>query len=741
MTENDSCVCAMATLIIFSLLCFVRVTAAQYFDATSCTGLKVKSSGTSISAQPPSTIPITIEVTPSPFYVGSVLNVIIRAKDDSRNTFQGIMLQVRQSKESSVTYGTWGFSQNAGLTFLPCLGSSLGTIINANNEFKTLPQSLAWISPPDPQLSSIQIIASFVEEADIFWENLPMIEVQMIEDTTPPVIDENTCPIIVSSYILPGETSRSVTWDEPTATDDSGTVMTNRSHDPGDVFPTNGGTVVLYTFSDLSGNIISCAFIVVFLQDTEPPVVECPDDVTAKVNAASGGTTIFWQDPQVSDNSDHGVDVVLQTHSKGDFFQIGVTTVTYVYEDKSRNLGQCSFNVSVRVQVDFTPPVVNSCPTDIFRTIQFSSSGVFVNWTEPTATDDTTEYVTVLSNKRPSEFFLVGVTNVTYTFSDEEENKAYCFFNVNITQGDILPPTIHDCPDNISIYVESGAESANVEWVEPIVEDESGDVISTSNYQPGSTFLPGVTAVRYNFTDSHGNAVSCIFFVHVGQDTIPPVVNCPNNVSVQVPLGAEGRSVDWPEPTAMDQSGDVIVLVQSHNPGQFFTVGNTVVTYIFQDSSANNAFCSFHVSVEVLEEDRRLSPLLFASAGGGAIILFLFIVLSICCCRLKKRRRRPQSEDNFKSLDNKASTKIIKSVEKKEDDDNDWIKEAHYDVPTASRRYSTPLPDRGRYSKRIIVPSSGTAETSFSNGEPDYMDPELLFQKRDLHYIIQGIDQ
>lgn len=64
----------METLIIFSLLCFVRVTTAQYFDATSCTALQVKSSGTSTSAQPPSTIPVTIEVTPSPFYAGDILS-------------------------------------------------------------------------------------------------------------------------------------------------------------------------------------------------------------------------------------------------------------------------------------------------------------------------------------------------------------------------------------------------------------------------------------------------------------------------------------------------------------------------------------------------------------------------------------------------------------------------------------------------------------------------------------------
>ena len=79
-------------------------------------------------------------------------------------------------------------------------------------------------------------------------------------DTTPPVI--SGCPSNIPVTISPGETSALVTWDEPTATDDSsGAVDVGRSHAPGSSFPV-GSAVVLYSFTDTSGNLARCVFIV-----------------------------------------------------------------------------------------------------------------------------------------------------------------------------------------------------------------------------------------------------------------------------------------------------------------------------------------------------------------------------------------------------------------------------------------------------------------------------------------------
>ena len=53
-----------------------------------------------------------------------------------------------------------------------------------------------------------------------------------------------------------------VTWTEPTATDNSGMTSTvTQSHQPGDSFNV-GTTTVTYTFTDMAGNQAQCSFSV-----------------------------------------------------------------------------------------------------------------------------------------------------------------------------------------------------------------------------------------------------------------------------------------------------------------------------------------------------------------------------------------------------------------------------------------------------------------------------------------------
>ena len=59
----------------------------------------------------------------------------------------------------------------------------------------------------------------------------------------------------------PQDTAAVVTWDEPTATDESGPVQTTQSHNPGQLFP-NGETTVTYSFLDSSDNENTCSFVV-----------------------------------------------------------------------------------------------------------------------------------------------------------------------------------------------------------------------------------------------------------------------------------------------------------------------------------------------------------------------------------------------------------------------------------------------------------------------------------------------
>ena len=79
-------------------------------------------------------------------------------------------------------------------------------------------------------------------------------------DTTPPIVI--ACPDSITNTIPFGTTSLSVTWTEPTATDNTGVMPSvTQSHQSGDEFSV-GATNVTYTFTDEAGNEAMCVFTV-----------------------------------------------------------------------------------------------------------------------------------------------------------------------------------------------------------------------------------------------------------------------------------------------------------------------------------------------------------------------------------------------------------------------------------------------------------------------------------------------
>ena len=55
--------------------------------------------------------------------------------------------------------------------------------------------------------------------------------------------------------------------------------------------------------------------------------------------------------------------------------------------------------------------------------------------------------------------------------------------------------------------------------------------------------------------------------------------------------------VTWTDPTATDNSGITPTVTQTHQSGDSFNVGTTMVTYTFTDMAGNQATCTFSVSI------------------------------------------------------------------------------------------------------------------------------------------------
>jgi HYR domain-containing protein/carboxypeptidase family protein len=101
------------------------------------------------------------------------------------------------------------------------------------------------------------------------------------------------------------------------------------------------------------GNGPTCTFTVT-VNDTQPPVITCPPNLTAVTATVNDPCTVVNFTTTASDNCP-GV-VVVCTPPSGSCFPVGVTTVTCTATDASGNTATCSFTISVfngRMQDDF----------------------------------------------------------------------------------------------------------------------------------------------------------------------------------------------------------------------------------------------------------------------------------------------------------------------------------------------------------------------------------------------------
>jgi len=156
-----------------------------------------------------------------------------------------------------------------------------------------------------------------------------------VVDVTAPVITcaanvtlskNATCVTVLPDFAGPGQT---------TATDACGPVTITQSPAAGTIISAGVfSTLVVMTATDGSGNSSNCTITVQF-RDIIPPVITgCPGNITVATGVGNTDcqVAVNWIPPTVvSDNCSpvNGVTVLASTHTPGQAFFAGVTTVTY----------------------------------------------------------------------------------------------------------------------------------------------------------------------------------------------------------------------------------------------------------------------------------------------------------------------------------------------------------------------------------------------------------------------------
>ena len=406
-------------------------------------------------------------------------------------------------------------------------------------------------------------------------------------------------------------------------------------------------TIVTYTIIDTAGNSATCSFEVI-IQDTISPTIICPNDTIVPTDLAVCDAVVNGLSPIIDDNC--SVVDQLWTFSgstignsasngindaSGNTFNLDTTLVTYTIIDTAGNIATCSFEVII--QDTISPTII--CPSDTSVFTSLSSCDAVVNDIAPSIDDNcstvsltwTFNGSTVASssgvgfNDASGETFNLDSTFVTYVVTDTAGNVASCSFNV-IVNDSVAPIVI--CPNDTVVPAEIGVCDAVVNDINVVSSTDncsvvahlwefSGSTVNSSalvgfNDASGQTFNLDTTLVTYTIIDTAGNSASCSFEVIV-QDTIAPILVCPNDTLVSTDLAVCDAIVtninvisSSDNCSIVDQLWAFSGATSGNSPsngindasGQTFNLDTTLVTYTVVDTAGNTSSCSFEIIVE-----------------------------------------------------------------------------------------------------------------------------------------------
>jgi subtilisin-like proprotein convertase family protein len=231
---------------------------------------------------------------------------------------------------------------------------------------------------------------------------------------------------------------------------------------------------------------------------------------------------------------------------------------------------------------------------------------------------------TPLTPEEPLAAFIGENPNGTWTITISDDTAidggSLDSWTLQITTGTCGAPCMLTCPANITQSNDPNQCGAVVNYSPPTTSGTCGTV--TCSPPSGSFFPVGTTTVTCS-EDSMAMA-TCSFTVTVN-DTQPPSITCPANVTAVGTPGSTTVTVTFPDPTFSDNCPGATVACVPPS-GSMFPVGTSTVTCTATDASGNTASCSFTVQAF----DGRLQD---NSAGCAKTVVFDTIsgAYSFCC--------------------------------------------------------------------------------------------------------------
>ena len=320
--------------------------------------------------------------------------------------------------------------------------------------------------------------------------------------------------------------------------------------------------------------------------DTEAPVItDMPLDITGTADAGLCGTNVSWDLPTATDNCE--VTFFSANQVPGDFYAVGITTVTYTAMDAEGNMSASSFTITISDDED---PTIADMPGNQSANNDTGNCSAVVTWTEPTA-DDNCGIASLTSTHDSGDTFAVGTTTVTYTATDVNGNSITDTFDVTVTDNENPTAIAQDVTLTLDA---SGAASTTAAAVNNGSSDNCSIATTTLSQTDFDCTHLGTNTVTLTVTDIHSNQSTATATITV-QDNQAPVITQMADISANNDANNCSAVVTWTDPAVTDNC--TYTLTPDIVSGATFDVGVTTVTYSVTDAGGNTDSMSFDVTV------------------------------------------------------------------------------------------------------------------------------------------------
>ncbi|MGO9611324.1 MAG: HYR domain-containing protein [Verrucomicrobiia bacterium] len=359
------------------------------------------------------------------------------------------------------------------------------------------------------------------------------------------------------------------------------------------------------------------------LEDLIPPTVTCPTNIILQCNASSGGlggAYYTYPQPVGSDPCSTNLTFVYMPPS-GSFFALPYNdestnyTVTLTATDPAGNSNSCEFTVTVEDTVppvlDVADPIIGQC--EIAPFVLTNAPGTCAapfTFEIPTAFDqcctnnlivtvsavDQTNAVILLTNNGDGTMsgnFPVtcpnGTNVITSVAVDDHNNSSSATCEVLVV--DEMIPEIQNCSNQVVECTANTPNGGAVNFIEPTAFDWCPN-LTTSSFPTNGSVLPlGTNLIVYTASDfCSGQSNSCTFEVIV-QDTTPPAITCPPNVTVTCAQSTNVSNTGSATATDTCDPSPKVTYTDAAGPVSCTGLPGVNRTWTATDASGNSASC------------------------------------------------------------------------------------------------------------------------------------------------------